>query len=165
MEDTQVRPLAIRTKTLKNGAVYDLDKKQIVANPGGGTAAITQATASALAKLRWEKYRRAAVREIVEEAKSINPAVMTSADAYGILLASQYTKLLDSDKPNIDHAEKLGKMLTGMDAESRRENTPDGSGSTISATPAALGELLAVLEQAKQDAVDRSRAIDATATD
>jgi hypothetical protein len=164
MDDTQVKPLNIRTKTLANGAVYDLDQKRIVANPGGGTAAITQANASALARMRWEKYRRAGVREIVEEAKSINPAVMTSADAYGLLLANQYTKLLDSDKPNIDQTERLGKMLTGMDLQnSQRENA--STPGTITADPDTLMQLISALEREKQIAVDRARAVDVDSTD
>ena len=48
------------TKILANGAVYDLDKGRIVANPGGGTSAITQANASALATLRWQQAREQA---------------------------------------------------------------------------------------------------------
>src|SRR3990167_8438233 len=48
------------TKILANGAVYDLDKGRIVANPGGGTTAITQANASALATLRWQQAREQA---------------------------------------------------------------------------------------------------------
>jgi hypothetical protein len=161
MEDTQTTQS--RLKTLKNGAVYSLDEKRIVANPGGGTAAITQANASAMARARWEKYRRAAVREIVDEAKSINPAVMTSADAYGMLMANHYNKLMDSQKPAIDQVEKLGKMLTGMDVEiSQRENTHVAPGSIV-ADPDALHRLLELIEQDKQAAVERARAIDAGA--
>ena len=58
------------TKKLKNGAIYDMDKKRIVANPGGGTTAITQANASAYAALRAQKIRdeaEAAANEAAEE--------------------------------------------------------------------------------------------------
>jgi hypothetical protein len=161
MEDTQTTQS--RLKTLKNGAVYSLDEKRIVANPGGGTAAITQANASAMARARWEKYRRAAVREIVDEAKSINPAVMTSADAYGMLMANHYNKLMDSQKPAIDQVEKLGKMLTGMDVEnSQRENTQAQPG-TVTMAADTLVEIMQRLEDEKRLAVERARAVDAGA--
>lgn len=162
MEDTQT--VNTKTKVLKNGAVYDLDKKQIVANPGGGTAAITHANASALAQKRWEKYRRAAVREIVEEAKSINPAVATSADVFGLLVANQFTKLMDSQKPDIFQVEKLGKMLTGMEAEPRRENAGAAPNSVTFSTDALL-DILTRIEADKRHAVEAARSIDGTATD
>jgi hypothetical protein len=159
MEDTQTR-----TKVLKNGAVYDLVEKRIVANPGGGTAAITQANASALARMRWEKYRRAAAREITSEAKSVNPAVATSADAFGLLMANQWNKLMDDQKPNVVQAEKLGRMLTGMDTESQRENASVPPGSITFGSTDTLAELMRRLEDEKRQAVDRARAIDVTDT-
>jgi hypothetical protein len=52
-EETQAR-----TKILANGAVYDLDQKRIVANPGGGRSAITPETASAFHARRQELKRQ-----------------------------------------------------------------------------------------------------------
>jgi hypothetical protein len=48
---------APRTKVLKNGAVYDMNKGRIVANPGGGTHAITSANARDMQKLAVERKR------------------------------------------------------------------------------------------------------------
>ena len=56
-DETQEPQEEPNTRILANGAVYDMDKKRIVANPGGGTGAITQSNASALARLRWERSR------------------------------------------------------------------------------------------------------------
>ena len=58
-----------RTKVLKNGAVYDLDKGRIVANPGGGSHAITSERAIEFAQLRIDRKRQAiaqAANEAVE---------------------------------------------------------------------------------------------------
>jgi hypothetical protein len=58
-----------RTKILKNGAVYDLDKGRIVANPGGGTAAIRSDNASEYHAKRQERKREvmiAAANEAVQ---------------------------------------------------------------------------------------------------
>jgi hypothetical protein len=112
-----------------------------------------------MAQKRWEKYRRAAVREIVEEAKSINPAVATSADAYGILMANQWNKLMDDQKPNVIQAEKLGRMLTGMDAEPQRDHASPPPGAII-ADPDTMVRLMQLMEADKQQAVDQARAVD-----
>jgi hypothetical protein len=153
--NTQTEP---RTKTLKNGAVYNLDDKRIVANPGGGSTAITQANASALAKKRWENYRRAAVKAIIDEAKSIDTEASTGAAAFGLVAAKQFTTLMDSDKPAIDQLEKLGKIMTGLTGEnSQRDHTPPGA---ISGSPQALAELVTLLEAERAAAVDRGRAVD-----
>lgn len=68
-------------KTLSNGAVYDLEAKRIVANPGGGTKAITQANASAYHQARREKMRQAAAAAI---ARATNTRNSIAGLAYGI---------------------------------------------------------------------------------
>lgn len=55
--DTDTQP---RTKVLANGAVYDYDKGRIVANPGGGTQAITSDTAHDMLRARALKRARLA---------------------------------------------------------------------------------------------------------
>lgn len=68
-------------KTLSNGAVYDLEAKRIVANPGGGTKAITQANASAYHQARREKMRQAAAAAI---ARATNTRNSIAGLAFGI---------------------------------------------------------------------------------
>ncbi len=147
-------------------------EEQITRRPDGkwitapkSPAPITHANARSMAQRRWEKYRRQAVKKIVEEAKSIDPSVSVGADAYGLVAAKQFTALMDSEKPRIADLEKLGHIMTGMDAEPRRENTPDGSDSSITASPQALMQLVSMLEESKAAAVDRARAVDADSTD
>jgi len=49
-------------RTLANGAVYDMVKKRIVANPGGGNKAFTSETASAALELRQQQKRNVLAR-------------------------------------------------------------------------------------------------------
>lgn len=56
-----------KIKILSNGAHYDTEKGRIVANPGGGTHAITAENSSAYHARRKEK-RRALIREAANEA-------------------------------------------------------------------------------------------------
>jgi len=56
-----------RTKVLKNGAVYDLDRKRIVANPGGGTAAFGTQQA-AMARERKAELKRETIAAAANEA-------------------------------------------------------------------------------------------------
>ncbi len=64
----EIVPDGVRYKELKNGAIYDLERGRIVANPGGGKTAITQARSSEYHKLRQEK-RRSAVSDGMREYK------------------------------------------------------------------------------------------------
>jgi hypothetical protein len=117
-----------------------------------------------MAQKRWEKYRQAAVRQIVGEAQSIDPSIQTPADAFGLVAAKQFTALMDTDRPKIADLEKLGQIMTGISEEPRRENAGGGENS-ISGSPEALMRLVALLEAERTAAVDRARAIDVTATD
>lgn len=156
-EITQTKP---RTKVLKNGAVYDLDKKHIVKAPTNTPE--RQAQASTLAKTRWENYRRAAVKRIMGEAKSIDMTVSTGADAFGLVASKQFIALMDSDKPKLDDLERLYKMMTGaVAANAQRADEPPPPGALIG-TPETLLQMAELIERERSAAVDRARAIDTT---
>jgi hypothetical protein len=157
MEDTQLQEP--RTKVLANGAVYDLDKKRIVSG-----ALLTSDKAKELVKRRVElKQERiiAGAAKVLERTggwelpneldvvEAIGEAVMESA--------------LDIDSKKQIEAAKFILAEAGLSAsQSQRENasTPPGS---IVADPDALHRLLELIEQDKQAAVERARAIDAGA--
>lgn len=145
--------------------IRDSNGRWLAPPPGSEKTRITSANARTMVQKRWEKYRRQAVRKIVEEAKSIDPSVSVGAEAFGLVAAKQFTALMDSDKPRIADLEKLGQIMTGMTEESRRENTPGAGDSVITATPKALLDLLRAIESDKAAAIDRARAIDADSTD
>ena len=156
IQNTQTEP---RTKVLKNGAVYDFDKKHIVKAPTNTPE--RQAQASTLARTRWENYRRSAVKRITGEARSVDMTVSTGADAFGLVAAKQFSALMDSDKPKLDDLERLYKMMTGVTvANSQREDALAPAGA-ISAAPETLLHLAELIERERSAAVDRARAIDA----
>jgi hypothetical protein len=106
--------MADELRTLANGAVYDMTTKRIVSNPGGGTKAISQANASAMAKKRWQKYRQSAAKGILKEAIAIDPSVKTPADAWQLVTGKQYVALMDSDKPRADDLYRIGQIVGAL---------------------------------------------------
>jgi hypothetical protein len=54
------------TKTLKNGAIYDLEKHRIVSNPGGGSHAITKDNSGEMRARRTELARERTRQGIAE---------------------------------------------------------------------------------------------------
>lgn len=72
---------------------------------------ITPANARSLAKKRWEKAAQTSRNRVIREAASIDPDVRTIYDATALLLAKQYTTLIDSDKPRMDDTEKMMQLL------------------------------------------------------
>jgi hypothetical protein len=122
---------APRTKVLANGAVYDLDRGRIVANPGGGTHAITSVDAREKVRKRWENYRKASARGILKEAMAIDPSVETPADAYALVVGKQYLALVDSDKPKLDDVYKLGQIIGAL--PNSHEKQPDSAVQAVQA--------------------------------
>jgi hypothetical protein len=153
MEDTQ-------TKT----DIRDNKGRWLVPPPGSEKTRITADNARQMVQKRVEKYRRAAVQKIVEEAKSIDPSVSVAADAFGLLAAKQFTTIMDSEKPAMADVEKLHRLMTGGDGNSQRENAQAAPGA-ISGTPDALMQLVDMIEKQRAAAVDQARAVDATVTD
>jgi hypothetical protein len=163
MEDTQVEP---RTKVLKNGAVYDLDKKRIVANPGGGTTAITSETASEFhARRRELKQQRiiAGAAKVLESSGDWEtPNDLDVVEAIG---EAVMVNAMDPDsKKQIDAAKFILTEAGLSEANSRRENTPAQPGS-ISGSPDALMQLVGMIEAERAAAVERARAVDVNSTD
>jgi hypothetical protein len=146
------------TDTQNNQVVRAADGKWIV--PPKSPAPITHANARSMAQLRWEKYRKAAVKQILGEAQSIDTDIQTPADAWGLLMAKQYAALMDSEKPVIEQAERLGKIMTGASTESQRANEATQPG-TIAGAPADIMRLVQLIEQERSAATTKARAIDA----
>ena len=94
--------------TLKNGAIYDRTKGHIVANPGGGTTAITQATASEMHALRAEKYRRAAAAGLARVHPSNTPM---AAWGYIVERQSQLATTIDKGRSSTEAARFVGQAI------------------------------------------------------
>jgi hypothetical protein len=166
MEDTQVITTNTRTKVLSNGAVYDLDKKRIVANPGGGTTAITSEKASEFHARRQELKRQrimAGAAKVLERVGDWEtPNDMDVVEAIGEAVMEN---ALDVDSKKQIEAAKFILTEAGLSAADARRGNEQDSGNSISGSPEALMRLVALLEAERSAAVDRARAIDVTATD
>ena len=130
-----------RYKLLANGAVYDRQVGRIVANPGGGTKAITQARSSELRSLWRAQKARSRLRGLVRgikdaDGKQIDVSdiddelVMQANDAAEALTAHMvrtfmqsknlrgmgetYTKLLDIDDKDAETGSTTGDSVRAL---------------------------------------------------
>ncbi len=107
-----------RKTCAKYDIILDMTDAVIVRGEGGrflaGTkspAPITHANAREMQAKRAEKAALRARQRIVREAASIDPEVRDIYDAHALMLAKQYTTILDSDKPRMDDTRLLAQML------------------------------------------------------
>jgi len=134
---------------------------RILAPLPGGAPPITTATARSMAAKRWAKYRAAAVERITKVIAEVDPEVSTGAMAFAVIAGEQARALLNSKFPQIGAVEKLGHIMTGMSEEARRDHDAGGTpAGQVTAAPAALLDLVRLIEQEKRAAVDRSQAAD-----
>ena len=130
------------TKVLANGAVYDLDKGRIVANPGGGKSAITRENASAYLRKRQEKTAHMIRQGLIKASGS--------ASAYeAIALGAEhlYRGVLD---PTEDLEKRRKAWLSvGKQAELLSEGvqTSDKTGSSVTLAGGDVSKLLDVISQ------------------
>jgi hypothetical protein len=166
MEDTQVITTNTRTKVLSNGAVYDLDKKRIVANPGGGTTAITSEKASEFHARRQELKRQRIIAGAAKVLERVGdwekPDDLDVVEAIGEAVME---KALDVDSKGQIAAAQFILTEAGLSAAQARREDAGGGENSISGSPEALMRLVELLEAERSAAVDRARAIDVTATD
>jgi hypothetical protein len=103
------------TRVLSNGAVYDLDAKRIVANPGGGKYAITSETASEYHAMRQERKREAVARGAMAAVTDRFPERLGNTDLdYIEAIAQQVTyKALDKRDPKQVDAARFVFSETG----------------------------------------------------
>ncbi len=148
MDETQIQP---RTKVLKNGAVYDLDKGRIVANPGGGTTAITKETASLLKRRRQEKAAaalRVRITEATNAVSEVKHATSASAiaDVGGILWSEIVLNPDAYHRDRLEAFEKLGKMAQVIPDGKQTDDEPAaGAADVINAATALLTKMQELL--------------------
>ena len=148
------------TKILSNGAVYDMEKKRIVANPGGGKYAITSENASEFHAKRQEK-KRAVIAAAAAEAVENDTLRRTHGDEAWIaaIAQAQYLKATTPDDPKSTDAARFLLQETGLSDARQQPATPAESVGDI------LRELAAVAREIA-DATRRDNAdiVDGTAT-
>jgi len=149
MEDVQQPP---NLKTLKNGAVYDLDIGRIVSGKGI-TTKITKENSIAYHSRRLERKRErieAGARAAVDAA--MPDAFTGEADDWIEAVAQAVTeKALDSDNPKQVDAARFLLTETGL-AERTAEAQRGGEGGGVS--PVAAVALLIRIEQARGQVVE-----------
>ena len=144
----EVVPAGQNVKILKNGAVYDLDKGRIVANPGGGTTAITQANATELINSRWERYRNSAV-----EGLAAAGAVNNRVDAWAWIVEKQAGLAADPDRgrASTEAARFVGSAVGAMPERGAAGANSGGDNVNISVPGAFLRGLLDDLRRARAE--------------
>ena len=143
------------------------DKGQWLVKPEQAHSITTSEEGRELARKRWDDYRAAAVQGVISQAAVLDKNITTGAGAFALVVAKHFSLLMNSNKPRIGDLVKLRDMLLGKDAadpsgDSQRENIRAGE---ISAAPAVLMELVAMIEQRQRQAADRARAVDASSQD
>lgn len=132
-----------KTKTLKNGAVYDMEKHRITSNPGGGLAAFTSESAKA-AQARRQELKRAAVVAGANAAVERNDYKEAYGDlAYVAAIAEvQTNKALTADDPKSTDAARFVFQESGV-AEAVTRGADGGPG--LPSVPSRVILLLAEL--------------------
>ena len=139
------------TRILKNGAVYDMQKHRIVANPGGGTAAITQANASAYSERRRELKRKRlmdAANAVAEQTSSVRGAYFGGEAAFFDALGEAMAKraLNTEDVKGVDAA-RFVLQESGLAESKQQEAQVVRHEYSIDAQTAEILQLIASRQQ------------------
>ena len=163
MEETQL--LEPNTKILKNGAIYDMTEKRIVGlkpELAEVNTQITQANASVMVKrrqeLKQERIMAGAAKVLERTGEWETPTDLDVVEA--IAEAVMLNAVDPTSKKQIDAAKFILTEAGLSEQKSQRENAAENS--KILASPAALLELVGMIEREKSAAVERARAIDGT---
>jgi hypothetical protein len=97
--------------TMSTDIPRDEKGRWLVQPEAGKDKQITSANARTMAQKRWDKARKATASRITREAMAIDPTVQNEYDAHALMMAKQYTTVLDSDKPRMDDAEKIAQAM------------------------------------------------------
>lgn len=126
------------------------EKGRLLRKLESGAPTITPETARSMVARRWDNYRRAAANRITREAAAIDPTVNTPADAWGVVVAKQYTALLDADKPRGDDLYRMGQIIGALPTVYDKADA--NSASQIDDAAAMI--LARIAELAARDVVD-----------
>jgi hypothetical protein len=128
-----------RTKVLKNGAVYDLDKKRIVQGQR-----LTSAEASALGQRKYQRKREVIAAAAAAAVERGDYRAAYGDDAWIAAIAeAQYIKATTPDDPKSTDAARFLLQETGLSERDAASQPPAAVTLTLSA--AGLERLVAVL--------------------
>lgn len=139
-----------RYKTLSNGAVYDMERKRIVSNPGGGTYAITPENSSAYHARRAELKREAIARganAVVAEGGKFDGSDLDFVEA---IAEAQAIKALNPDDPKSTDAARFLLQEAGLSEKQAQTPVSDALDS-LSGLVRELAALAASLPDASDN--------------
>lgn len=124
-----VIPVVIpNTRVLANGAIYDMNKGRIVANPGGGNHAITSESASAM-HLAYSGKRIQAQLAAQTGLARIVPGKPSALRAWSNIAEAQAKEALKGGRTSVESARFVGQA-TGFLADQRR-NAPESARNNV----------------------------------
>jgi len=138
-----------RLKTLRNGAVYDLEAKRIVANPGGGTTAITQAKAT-----EYHELSRQARLDAVYRGLAAGTGRSNAHDAVEAIVARQSELAMNIERGRASTEAARFAFQAGELIQDKRIGQDDGLTVTAHVSAGAIAALLARLDQDRDEIVD-----------
>lgn len=154
--ETQPQP---RLKTLKNGAVYDLDKGRIV-NSKNVTTKITPERAISLSRARQEKAAKALRLRITEATNKVstvshNSSASAIADVGGILWEEIVLNPDAYPRDRMDAFEKLGKMAQLIpDGKEKSEDPAQGASNVIHAAAELVSKITQLLHASSEPVLE-----------
>ena len=164
-KDTQTRTLPPeysdpeRYRVLSNGAIYDMQIKRIVSTPGGGTTAITQASAGELRALWKAKKARSRLRGLVRGVMDANGKQVDVSDIDDELVV-QASDALEAMTAHFVRTFMGSKNLRGMSEGFGKladidDNAPDSGPAQAAASAVAdlAAAIRAIAERQERQAV------------
>ena len=133
----------VRYKQLKNGAIYGMEEGRIVANPGGGTGAITQANSNEM-RQRWTEKKLAA--QLAASEGIARTAGKADLEAWGDLAGKMWQRGMDTDDSRGVEAVRMLGQMTGYIVDSRHDSDSGSSGLQINVSETGLQRLIGLLE-------------------
>jgi hypothetical protein len=120
------------TRRLKNGAIYDMDKKRIVANPGGGLAAFDPDTARQ-AQARKQERKRETIQAAANAAVENEQLTRTHGDMAFVAAVAQtaYLKATTPDDPKAIDAARFLLQEAGIAEQKQAAEQPAAGGARL----------------------------------
>ena len=114
----------------QDGSIRDNMGRLLKVHPKAEEHAITTDNASALQRMRTEKYRQAAADKIQQEIGAIAPNIHTPEAAWGVLNGRLAVQIMDSDKPRGKDLEILGRNMGAIGGQDEQSGGSDSTDDT-----------------------------------
>lgn len=136
-----------------DGAIRN-DKGQLLQpHPKGVEHQITTENSREYKARRWMLAEERTAQWITKEAQSVDPAIQDVFDAHAYMMSKQYVNIMESDKPNMDDAEKIAQAMGTMPRNAElRQNTQESTANDDMAV--ALRGLVEFLQGRNRDTVE-----------